>query len=145
MAAKRTYGSAHPTVSASSPVVEVRFDDKSRKIVVANRVMLSKAQERVAFLVDTLGSAAAVARILGISRSQPLRWSKGEEVPGPEAARLIVDLDYVMARAMLVWQPDVAIDWIEGANSYLEGARPIDVLSQRGPDEVVRALDVAFV
>ncbi len=107
--------------------------------------VLSKAQERTGFLIDTIGTAAAVARILNVSRSQPLRWSKGEEAPGPEAARLIIDLDYVLARATLLWKPDVAIDWVEGPNSYLEGARPIDVLNERGPDEVLRALDAALV
>jgi uncharacterized protein (DUF2384 family) len=58
---------------------------------------------------------------------------------------MILDLDHVMARATLIWAPQVAIEWLQGSNSHLDGARPIDVLHDRGPNEVVQALDSAFV
>lgn len=37
----------------------------------------------------------------------------------------------------------VAIDWLYGSNSYLDGARPIDVLKIRGSADVIAALDAA--
>jgi uncharacterized protein (DUF2384 family) len=48
-----------------------------------------------------------------------------------------------MARATMLWTKDVAIEWLEGSNSHLDGARPIDVLKTRGSSEVIDALDAA--
>ncbi|WP_446666618.1 hypothetical protein [Flexivirga sp. B27] len=53
------------------------------------------------------------------------------------------DLQIVVTRAAQVWDRAVVNDWLWGANSYLDGARPIDVLYLRGPAEVLEALDVA--
>lgn len=49
----------------------------------------------------------------------------------------------VRARAEQVWPASVVDDWLFGSNAFLNGARPIDVLKLRGPDEVLTALDVA--
>jgi hypothetical protein len=102
---------------------------------------LSQAQERTGFLIDTFGSATAVAHLLEVSRSQPGKWRSGEESPGPAASTLIVDLDHVMARATLLWPADVAKRWLVGTEPFLNGARPIDVLRTRGSREVIEALD----
>lgn len=53
------------------------------------------------------------------------------------------DVQVVRERAAQVWSPEVVDDWLYGANSYLDGARPIDVLQVRGPGEVLKALDAA--
>jgi uncharacterized protein (DUF2384 family) len=42
---------------------------------------------------------------------------------------------------MLLWAPKTALLWLTGANSFLEGARPIDVLRTRGSSDVINALD----
>jgi hypothetical protein len=102
---------------------------------------LTQAQVRAGFLIDAFGSASALADILGVSRSQPGKWRDGEEVPGPEASALIIDVDHVLARATLVWEPGVARRWLVGTEPFLGGARPIDVLRQRGSRDVVEALD----
>ncbi len=78
------------------------------------------------------------------SAANPRGGWRGEETPGPENMRALIDLDYVVARAEMVWPTDVALEWLEGANSYLDGARPIDVLKLRGPTEVIDALDAAL-
>jgi uncharacterized protein (DUF2384 family) len=101
------------------------------------------AAERTELLSDLLGGGAALARALGVSRSQPTRWRSGEEQPGPAAARRLVDLDHVMTRALMLYPPRVANDWLNSTNSYLDGARPIDVLQTRGSAEVIDALDAA--
>lgn len=99
-------------------------------------------RERAAFLVEVLGGAE-LARWLGVSRSQPTRWRQGVEQPGPQAARELVDLDHVMARALMVFAAPVAIDWLTSSNGYLDGARPVDVLRLRGSADVIAALDAA--
>lgn len=99
-------------------------------------------RERATFLVEVLGGAE-LARWLGVSRSQPTRWRQGAEVPGPEAARGLVDLDHVMARALMLFPARVAIDWLTSSNAFLDGARPVDVLRVRGSAEVIAALDAA--
>lgn len=96
-------------------------------------------RERTAFVVDHLGGVRAVAALLGVSPSQPSRWRRGEETPGPEAARMLVDLDHVLATLLQVWEPEVATDWLHTSNAQLDGARPIEVLRVRGSTEVVAA------
>ena len=59
----------------------------------------------------------------------------------PAQLELLVDLDYVMARAALIYVPVIASEWHFGHDSYLEGARPIDILHLRGVNDVLDALD----
>lgn len=107
------------------------------------RAKVSGAQQRTELLIESFGSTTALARVLGVSVSQPSRWRSGTESPGLETGRLVIDLDHVMARATMLWTRETAIEWLEGSNSYLEGARPIDVLKTRGSSEVIDALDAA--
>ena len=104
---------------------------------------LSGAQQRTELLIEAFGSTTVVAEVLGVSPSQPSRWSRGLESPGLEAGRLVVDLAHVMARARMIWSRDAALQWLHGSNSYLDGARPIDVLKTRGSAEVLAARDGA--
>ncbi|MDG3009612.1 DUF2384 domain-containing protein [Rhodococcus sp. D2-41] len=95
---------------------------------------------RVRYLADEFGGAA-LAAIVGVNKSQPTRWIKGDERPGPGAAPLLIDLEHVLARARLVWGETAARTWLESANSHLDGGRPIDVLKLSGPAPVLEALD----
>ncbi|HUH69542.1 MAG TPA: MbcA/ParS/Xre antitoxin family protein [Mycobacterium sp.] len=95
---------------------------------------------RVRYLAGILGGAR-LAAFVGVNRSQPSRWIKGEERPGPTAAPMLIDLEHVLARARLVWGDAAAATWLESANSYLDGARPIDVLQISGAAPVLEALD----
>lgn len=96
---------------------------------------------RVAFLAETLGDPATVAAVLEVDTEQLSRWTNGEEVPELSRARQILELDHVAAVACLVWQPEVAESWLVGANTHLEGSRPIDVMTTRGSEDVLEALD----
>lgn len=58
-------------------------------------------------------------------------------------APLLIDLEHVLARVRLVWSGESAVTWLESANAYLGGARPIDVLRLQGPGPVLEALDAA--
>jgi hypothetical protein len=99
---------------------------------------------RVMFVIDNLGGVSEVARLLGVSKSQPGRWRDGKETPSPEAARRLVDLEHVLTRALMLWAPDAARVWMRSPNAYLEGATPEDVLATRGSSEVIEALDAAM-
>ena len=71
------------------------------------------------------------------------QMARGNSDPTPAQARLILDLDHVVARACCIFAPVVAREWWFGHDSYLGGARPIDVLRLRGVSEVLDALDAA--
>lgn len=96
--------------------------------------------ERVRYLAEEFGGTQ-LAAIVGVNKSQPSRWIKGDERPGPGAAPLLIDLEHVLARARLVWGETAARTWLESTNSYLDGARPIDVLQLSGPSRLLDALD----
>lgn len=98
-------------------------------------------RQRTEFLIDAVGGVNALARLLDVSPSQPSRWRKGEEAPGPETARRLLDLDHVVARVLLLWDRSLVEAWLTGANAHLDGRRPIDVLRLRGAPEVLAALD----
>lgn len=99
---------------------------------------------RTQFLVDTLGGESHLAEALGVEPGDPRRWQDGTENPSPEVARLVVDLDHVVARAVQLWSPEVALTWLRSSNPYLGGATPGDVLRSRGSSEVLEALDAAL-
>jgi transcriptional regulator with XRE-family HTH domain len=96
--------------------------------------------ERTQFLIDTVGGVNKLAKTLGVSPSQPSRWKSGQEVPSPDVAAKLLDLDHVVALAVQSWHPAIVVDWMTTANGFLEGARPLDVLLQRGSAEVIDAL-----
>jgi len=79
------------------------------------------AASRVRVLVDAFGGAQ-LAKLIGVSASQPTRWVKGQERPGIAAAPLLIDLEHVLAKARLIWGEEAAKLWLCSANSYLEGA-----------------------
>lgn len=99
-----------------------------------------RSAERAQFLIDTVGGVNKLAKTLGVSPSQPSRWKSGQEVPGPDVAAKLLDLDHVVALAVQTWRPAIAMEWMTTANGFLEGAQPIDVLLQRGSAEVIDAL-----
>jgi putative toxin-antitoxin system antitoxin component (TIGR02293 family) len=101
-------------------------------------------RERTQFVIDHYGGVSKLARLLGVAKSQPSRWKSGAEVPSLDTARRLVDLDHVLTRALLLWEPEAAVTWLESPNGYLDHARPIDVLMTRGASEVLDALDAAL-
>ncbi|WP_159081694.1 antitoxin Xre/MbcA/ParS toxin-binding domain-containing protein [Nocardioides sediminis] len=98
---------------------------------------------RTELLVRALGNVTRVAECLGVSRTVVSRWRAGTLLPTLAQARLLVDLDHVVARASIIFEPPAIWNWLSGSNSHLEGARPIDVLQIRGASAVVEALDAA--
>ncbi len=98
-------------------------------------------QARVVLLTTMLGGVRRLADLLGVAPSQPSRWATGETVPGLEMARLLVDLDHVIAHCSLVWaEPEVVRDWLTTPNAHLDGLTPAQWLRTDGSAEVVAAL-----
>jgi len=60
---------------------------------------------------------------------------------GTENERRVLDLDYVIARALRVIHPDKIGAWLTYQVPTLGWARPIDVLVTSGPEAVTYALD----
>lgn len=65
-------------------------------------------------------------------------------MPSPDDSAKFPDLDHVIALAAQTWHPAVVTDWMTTGNGFLEGARPIDVLLQRGSAEVIDALKTSL-
>lgn len=86
---------------------------------------------RLARLVDVYGNEN-VAKLLGISRSQPARWRSGKQTPGLDRRRLIYQLDDITQRLLTVFSRPVAAVWLQSHNPLLR-TRPIDALRLRGP------------
>jgi hypothetical protein len=98
-------------------------------------------EQRARFVTEVAGGTRKAAALLDVAPSQPSRWVSGASVPGPEQARMLVDLDHVMAHALLVWADErVARDWLTTANAHLDGVRPVDWIRMHGTADVVDAL-----
>ena len=66
------------------------------------------AARRLMAVIDVAGSGRKAAELLDVDPAQTTRWARGETQPAAEHARMIVDLDHVMAHTLLVWEPEVA-------------------------------------
>jgi hypothetical protein len=106
----------------------------------AGRSTSWQAEVRAGQVVRVLGNRRAAA-LLGVAESQPFRWRKAVEVPSSQVAPMLVDLDHIIARLQLIWDEEVIGDWLEGANAFLDGARPIDVLRVNGSVPVLEAIE----
>ncbi len=107
--------------------------------VKAGAAALFDVPAEVERVVSALGSNT-VADLLGVSRSQPSRWRRGEERISPANRARLADLDHVLNRLLQVLWPEEAGAWLTAVNPHL-GGRPVDVLSLRGSSPVIEAID----
>lgn len=89
---------------------------------------------------SVLGSQAKLAQWAGVSRSQTTRWSDGQTEPSPDAARAVTDLEFIIARARMVWDDTVIPDWLSGRNAFLGGATPLEMIRRGRTSEVLDAI-----
>ena len=129
--------------SATSPVVKGAPGRRPRAKRTATPAPGTSWQpeQRTRFVTEVAGGTRRAADLLDVAASQPSRWMSGESVPGPEHARMLVDLDHVLAHALLVWDDaSVARDWLTTANAHLDGLRPVAWMQLHGSAGVVDAL-----
>jgi len=151
MAVKQNPARRRRTVAArdkSSPIIGdnavARATRATRQRAASSTRPAWRPEERAEFLIEHVGGVTALARALNVSPSQPSRWRTGAEIPSPEVAARLLDLEHVLALAMQAWDPAVAMDWMNSANGFLLGAAPIEVLRQRGSAEVIDALEATL-
>lgn len=68
------------------------------------------------------------------------RWKGGAKISS-EMSHRVLDVHAVLVRALQVFAPEVAMQWLVGHEPFLNDARPIDVLSVRGAGPLMEALD----
>ena len=99
-----------------------------------------RARQKLAALVDDMGSQAQVARALEVSPSRVSRWLKDEE-PDRENLIKLEAVEFALSRLQLTYQRPTALKWLYGFNAHLGGARPIDLLNRGRASDVLRAIE----
>ena len=84
-------------------------------------------------------SAAQVADLLGVSRSQMTRWLRGAGID-PLNAEKVDLLELVWSALLRIYERDAALSWLFGVNPRLGDRRPIDLVRAGRAEELMRAL-----
>jgi transcriptional regulator with XRE-family HTH domain len=101
-------------------------------------VPLETAAKVEALSID-FRSQAALAEILGVSRSQVTRWLKGAGID-PLNAEKVDLLELVWSNLLRIYEPDAARAWLWGVNPLLGDRRPIDLVRAGRAEELMRAI-----
>ena len=134
-------GKAQASTSAGRKVADAGRGVRAKRTATPAPGTSWQPEQRTRFVTEVAGGTRRAADLLDVAASQPSRWMTGESVPGPEHARMLVDLDHVLAHALLVWaDASVARDWLTTANAHLDGLRPVAWMQLHGSAGVVEAL-----
>jgi hypothetical protein len=96
------------------------------------------AQKVEALRVD-FRSAAQLADLLGVSRSQVTRWLRGAGID-PLNAEKVDLLELVWSSLLRLYERDAALGWMFGINPLLGDRRPIDLIRAGRAEELMRAI-----
>jgi len=94
---------------------------------------------KVEALRDDLRSGAAVADLLGVSRSRVTRWLQGAGVDPLNAERVDL-LELVWSSLLRIYEVEAAKAWLLGLNPQLGDRRPIDLVRAGRTEELMRAI-----
>lgn len=97
-------------------------------------------QAKLHRLIHELGGQSAVARILGVHRSQISRWLGGDD-PDPTNRARLGALEFILARLSQTFNPSTARKWLTGTNAHLGNRRPIDFVIRNRVAEVIAAIE----
>ena len=89
--------------------------------------------------IHTLGNNT-VAELLGVSRSQPGRWARGQEGISADNQAAVLALDFVLSLLLRGMSARLAGIWLVSPNAHLDGARPVDAFRLSGHRDVVQAI-----
>ena len=84
-------------------------------------------------------SAAQLADMLGVSRSQVTRWLQGAGID-PLNAEKVDLLEMVWANLLRLYEREAALAWLFGINPLLDDRRPIDLIRMGRAEELMRAI-----
>jgi uncharacterized protein (DUF2384 family) len=84
-------------------------------------------------------SAAALADMLGVSRSQVTRWLRGAGID-PLNAEKVDLLELVWSSLLRLYEKEAALAWLFGVNPSLGDRRPIDLIRAGRAEELMRAV-----
>jgi transcriptional regulator with XRE-family HTH domain len=84
-------------------------------------------------------SAAQLADLLGVSRSQVTRWLRGSGID-PLNAEKVDLLELVWSNLLRLYEREAALAWLFGVNPLLGDRRPIDLIRTGRAEELMRAI-----
>lgn len=84
-------------------------------------------------------SAAQLADMLGVSRSQITRWLRGAGID-PLNAEKVDLLELVWSNLLRLYDREAALSWLFGLNPVLGDRRPIDLIRLGRTEELMRAI-----
>ena len=84
-------------------------------------------------------SAAQLADLLGVNRSQVMRWLRGAGID-PLNAEKVDLLELVWSNVLRIYDQDAALAWLFGVNPLLGDRRPVDLIRQGRTEELMRAV-----
>ena len=99
---------------------------------------LTTARKVEALRVD-FRSAAQLAAMLGVSRSQVTRWLRGAGID-PLNAEKVDLLELVWSSLLRIYEKEAALAWLFGVNPSLGDRRPIDLIRAGRTEELMRAI-----
>lgn len=99
-----------------------------------------RVTDRLDEISRILGSDAAVADALAVSRAQARRWREGQQ-PDPENRDRIIGLDAVIALLSGYLAESSIPKWLNGVNAHLDNRRPISALREGRVSDVIAAIE----
>lgn len=94
---------------------------------------------KVEALREDFRTAARLAELLAVDRSQVTRWLRGAGID-PLNAEKIELLELVWANLLRLYERDAALAWLEGLNPILGDRRPVDLIRLGRTEELMRAI-----
>lgn len=104
----------------------------------AGTMPIGVARKVEALRVD-FRSAAQLADMLGVSRSQVTRWLRGAGID-PLNAEKVDLLELVWSNLLRLYEREAALSWLFGVNPLLGDRRPIDLIRLGRTEELMRAI-----
>ena len=95
--------------------------------------------QKVEALRADFRSAAQLADLLGVSRSQVTRWLRGAGID-PLNAEKVDLLDMVWSNLLRLYEREAALAWLLGVNPSLGDRRPIDLIRAGRTEELMQAI-----
>ncbi|HEX8395271.1 MAG TPA: hypothetical protein VF665_23180 [Longimicrobium sp.] len=121
-------------------MVELEPALERRRGAQQENIHFRRATDRLSAITEILGSDAAVAEVLGVSRAQPRRWREGQ-VPDPDNRDRIIGLDAVISLLNGFLAESSIPKWLTGVNAHLGDRRPISLLREGRLSDVIAAIE----